>query len=342
MNRMRAGSAAAVVAFALSRGLTISEIQGATGIGCQELMNPEARLPEDVMPRLWLLLGRRFPQQPLALEMARAAPFSFFGGLADGAQYADDLSAAIGLLIKNRRVIADRLDLELRNSQTETSLISRHPMDEVDGGRSAEMGAALAARMLHEFLGISDSLAGVRFAHAPNFAEEDYAAHFGVPVEFEKAETALLFKPEKLATRIKYANAELFKYVETHFAGLQQQLATGSHEADALAPLRKAVAQNALIGEYGAAAAAAAANMSLRSAQRLTADHGQSLQRLIDLVREDRAKEFLSDAKIDLNSVSLLLGYSDDRAFRRAFQRWTGQSPFQYRNALRANRSDER
>ncbi len=338
MSKMRAGTAAAVVAFALSRGLTITEIQDATGINCQELMDPEARLPDNVVPHLWLLLGDRFPQAPITLEMAKAAPFSIFGGLADGAQYADDLQTAIDLLIKNRSIIADRLEIELRTTETEAVLSTYHPADEIDGGRAAEMGSAIAVRLLHNFLGLQDCIAGVRFAHAPHSDIEHYASYFGVPVEFEVAETALLLRPEKLSARIKYANAALFKYVETHFAGLQLQLAATAQDSNELEALRRAVAQNAVTGEYGAAAAAAAANMSLRSAQRLTAHHGQSLQRMIDQVREDQAKEFLSDSNIDLNSVSLLVGYSDDRAFRRAFQRWTGQSPSDYRDQLKGKR----
>ena len=338
MSRMRAGTIAAVVAFALSRGMSIAEIEQATGITCRELMNPEARVPDEAMPQLWLSLAERFPGQPLTLEMARAAPFSFFGGLADGAQFADDLYAAIGLIIRNRRLIADRLDVELRTTPEEAVFTSYHPLDELDGGRCAEMGVALATRVLREFLGVADSIAGVRFSHPPHSAIEHYTAFFGVPVAFEAGETALLLKPEKLSMRIQHANAELFSYVETHFAGLQKHLAMHARDNDALAPLRKAIAQNALHGEFGAAAAAAAANMSLRSAQRLAAANGRSLQSLIEQVREDRAKEFLSDGNIDVNSISQLIGYSDDRAFRRAFQRWTGQSPSEYRDALKAIR----
>ncbi|MEL7048892.1 MAG: AraC family transcriptional regulator ligand-binding domain-containing protein [Pseudomonadota bacterium] len=150
MSRMRAGSAAPVVSYALSRGLTMSEIQETTGVLCQELMAPEGRLPDSVVPQLWLLMSSRFPNEPLTLDMARAAPFSFFGGLADGAQFADDLRAAIGLLVANSRIIADRMEVTFEEGTAESKLVSHHPLDAVDGGRSAEMGIALAVRLIRD------------------------------------------------------------------------------------------------------------------------------------------------------------------------------------------------
>ncbi|MEL6965237.1 MAG: helix-turn-helix transcriptional regulator, partial [Pseudomonadota bacterium] len=60
--------------------------------------------------------------------------------------------------------------------------------------------------------------------------------------------------------------------------------------------------------------------------------HGTSLQTLIDDIRVAHAKEFLSDPAIRIETVALLVGYSDDRAFRRAFKRWTGQTPSTYRS----------
>ncbi|MEO1651209.1 MAG: AraC family transcriptional regulator ligand-binding domain-containing protein [Pseudomonadota bacterium] len=334
MTEMRSGTATPLVSFALSRGLTMSEIQEATGVSCQEMMSPEARLPDDVMPNLWLLLADRFPGAPLTLEMARAAPFSFFGGLAEGAQFADDLRTALKLVVENATIIANRIELRLVETETEARLTSRHPLDVLDGGRSAETGSALAKRLITEFFGIENALMRVTLAHAPHCDVGNYVAFFGVPVEFEADVTALVIRPEKLQTRVQYANLDLFRYVETHFAAVQKQITT-TKELEPLTKLRRAAAKNALQGEFGAAAVAAAASMSLRSAQRLTAAHGQSLQSLIENVRENRAKEFLSDHRLDVNSIALLLGYSDERAFRRAFQRWTGQAPSEFRNALK-------
>ena len=74
--------------------------------------------------------------------------------------------------------------------------------------------------------------------------------------------------------------------------------------------------------------------MSVRTAQRITAEHGTTIQGLIEKVREHRAIELLRDNRNDIGSIAFLLGYSDERAFRRAFQRWVGQTPSDYRRQL--------
>ena len=45
--------ASTTVAYALSKGMTIEEVQSLTGVSGLDLVNPEARVPDDVVARLW-------------------------------------------------------------------------------------------------------------------------------------------------------------------------------------------------------------------------------------------------------------------------------------------------
>ncbi len=321
----------AVVSFALARGLSTSDVEEATGVSCFELMNPETRPPEDMMPNVLAMLADRYPAEPFALEMAQAAPFSYFGGLADGAQFANNLRAAIEIFAKNSSIIADQLELCFSEDSSGARLISRHPMDHIDSGRSHEVGMGLVARLFRDFLGVSDCVEYVTFKHKPNCQALYYIDYFGVPVEFEADEMSLFFRREKLDTKIQYANLNLFNYVMKHLHVLKKQIEINGGPRE-LASLRRAAAKNALGGVFNATSLAAAANMSLRTAQRITAVHGTSVQELIEDVRKHRAKELLNNERNDIGAIALLLGYSDERSFRRAFKRWTGQSPAEFKS----------
>jgi len=47
-----------------------------------------------------------------------------------------------------------------------------------------------------------------------------------------------------------------------------------------------------------------------------------------------RTRVYLRQALMALSEIAFLLGYSDLRAFSRAFRRWTGVSPRDYRDHL--------
>lgn len=329
-----AGGGIAMVSFSLSKGLSMTEIRDVTGVSVQDLLHLNKRLPEEILVRLWAHLGKRFPGEPLTFEMARAAPFSFFGGLAEGAQYADDLRSAIMLFAKNPALIAGKLKLRFIETSTSARLTSSQPLDCIDGGRSAEIVAALAARMFSEFLGVENAIQGAKMAHAPLTDEKHYVNFFGGPVEFNATETGILFHPEKLDTKIEHAHTELFSYVKTHFSIMQKQILV-PYEDEKLFFLKTAAVESVALGVPTTIGVAAAANMSLRTAQRVAAQNGTTLQHLISNALANRAKEFLADQNLDVASISLLLGYSDDRAFRRAFRNWTGQTPSEYRRSLK-------
>lgn len=162
---------------------------------------------------------------------------------------------------------------------------------------------------------------------------QHYVDYFGVPVDFNASEISLILKPEKLDEPIKQANVELFNYVQTHLSGVKKQI-EAAKEPKELKALRNAAAENARAGLFSAVSVAAAANMSVRTAQRIAAENGTTVQGLIDKIREHSAMELLRDNRNDIGSIAFLLGYSDERAFRRAFQRWTGQTPSDFRKQL--------
>ena len=329
--KVLASIASTTVAFAMSRGVTLFEIEQATGLRGADLMDPDSRLPEDVVPNLWLsILSKVQGNEALSVEMARAAPFSLLGGLAHGAQFARDLKEALGLFVRNRSLLGDRVELDFRETAAEASLVGYHPLDSVDGGRATEVGFCVVARMIDEVLHVEDCLLRAEFAHPPFGPVAAYQAFFGTPVLFEQDRNALVFRKERLAAPVKHANVDLFTYVETHFDQIVRRIHHDRFPA-ALAMLRSAIVENATRGDYRSRSAAARANLSLRAAQRLARAQGRTLQGMIHEIRAASATELLSDPEITIEAVAHLVGYSDDRAFRRAFKRWTGQSPSEFR-----------
>jgi AraC-like DNA-binding protein len=72
---------------------------------------------------------------------------------------------------------------------------------------------------------------------------------------------------------------------------------------------------------------ATALDSSARSVQRRLQTEGTSFQRVLDDTRKELALEYLDDPTKPIAEVALLLGFSDQTAFHRAFVRWTGRTP---------------
>jgi AraC-like DNA-binding protein len=73
------------------------------------------------------------------------------------------------------------------------------------------------------------------------------------------------------------------------------------------------------------------AGLSVRSLQRRLRAEGHSYSELVEQARYLAAREMLRDGGIGITEVALDVGYSDAANFNRAFRRWTGVTPRQFR-----------
>jgi AraC-like DNA-binding protein len=78
---------------------------------------------------------------------------------------------------------------------------------------------------------------------------------------------------------------------------------------------------------------AQAVNVSDRTLRRRLNQQDTSFSTLRDGARYDQARELLTHSNQTVAQVAETLGYSDARAFRRAFKRWSGQLPTAFREA---------
>lgn len=88
---------------------------------------------------------------------------------------------------------------------------------------------------------------------------------------------------------------------------------------------------------YGApevSAVALALDISVRSLQRHLEIRGTSYTHLIEQVRQSMAERYMHDLSLSLADIALLLGFSEQSTFQRAFKRWFETTPKQYRLAL--------
>lgn len=72
-------------------------------------------------------------------------------------------------------------------------------------------------------------------------------------------------------------------------------------------------------------------NLSSRSLRRRLDDEGTSFRDLVEDTRRQLAEQMLGTTDMKLDELAVHLGYADTASFTRAFRRWYGVSPGQYR-----------
>jgi len=89
---------------------------------------------------------------------------------------------------------------------------------------------------------------------------------------------------------------------------------------------------------FDAEKAAKLLNMSRQTLYRKLKNDGASYSDIVDEVKKEKAFTMLKQAHIPLTVIAYDLGFSELSAFTRAFKRWTGRTPADYRKTI--NQSD--
>lgn len=74
--------------------------------------------------------------------------------------------------------------------------------------------------------------------------------------------------------------------------------------------------------------------MSVRNLQRRLKEAGTSYQSILDDSREALALKLIADASVPLYEIAFMVGYTEPSAFYKAFKRWTGKRPGDYREGV--------
>lgn len=173
----------------------------------------------------------------------------------------------------------------------------------------------------------------VGFVYPPPPAEQIavYEAFFGCPVRFNDTHTRVRFPARYLILPSAHSDPGLRALLDRQADALLRALP----DSDAFDKALQQVMLK-LLPEGAATLPRAAAGLyvSVRTLQRRLDARAITWQGLLDRTREQLAREYLADRALSLGDIALLLGFSEQSAFNRAFRRWTGQAPLAVRKAL--------
>ncbi len=105
-------------------------------------------------------------------------------------------------------------------------------------------------------------------------------------------------------------------------------------KADIIARVKQIIIQTLSSGNCNKQRVASEMAMSPSALQQKLAQRNSSFQDLLNQVRQSLALAYMEQARVSITEMSFMLGFSDTSSFTRAFRRWTGKSPRDYRQTL--------
>jgi AraC-like DNA-binding protein len=171
----------------------------------------------------------------------------------------------------------------------------------------------------------------VTFGHTTTWPVGPYERFFGGAVQFGAAATTMRFAPGQLDQAIGPGQPELARYLAAHAERLIGDLPPP--RASVVTQVRDVLARDLAVGIATQAEVARKLALSGRTLQRRLAEAGTTFQDVLDEVRASAARRLLRDRALAVSEVAFSLGYAELSSFYRAFRRWTGQTPIDWRAA---------
>ena len=172
----------------------------------------------------------------------------------------------------------------------------------------------------------------VRFQHSAPADSSEYQRIFRCPVLFDQADNALVFPKRLLATPLGQADAQVRLMLDAYADRLLGEIQQGHSVLD-----RARLELSRQLPDVGADLQQIAARLALspRTLQRRLREAGLSFNQLVDETRQQLVLHYLRDPALELAEIAFLVGFSEPGSLARAFRRWTGQSPGEYRRSLK-------
>lgn len=252
-----------------------------------------------------------------------------YGALGLAFKAAPDLSGSFSRVERYARLWTSVVEYELRRTKRGTLYILHRQGPRRLGMRLSNEATLASSVSIARQVSTSPVVPlEVSVKHAAPKSLDAHEAYFGCPVRFDGVHDSLLFSDETLEQPNIVGDEGITQFIVSH---LDAELAGLNENADLVRRTKESIARALSEGLPSMSDIASGFGFSVRSFHRRLAEHGASFQTLTEETRRELAVRMLQDEVYSLAEIAFLTGFSEQSAFSRAFKRWMGQTPKNYR-----------
>lgn len=315
-----------------ARGVDGAALLAQAGISAELLESPQARVSSVHYGHLWHLIATALDDEFFGMDShpMKAGSFTL---LCHGVIQCDSLERALRRALRFFRLVLDDFEGVL---ECDGAVARLRVVDRLDAPRRAfAYGTFLL--ILHGLacwlVGRRIPLATAQFRCAEPAYSDEWRVLFSPDLRFDEAQTAIVFPAEYL----DMANVQNERTMKTFLRSAPANFLVKYRNSEGLiARIRRQLRRIPPDTWPDFETLAQQLHSSVSTLRRHLIEEGQSYQSIKDDLRRDLAISQLCHSEKSVLDIAHELGFAEASAFHRAFKKWTGARPGEYRRSLAA------
>lgn len=300
------------------------------GINPELLYNPNARISINSVDALWEQAAGAIEDPCFAIDMAEFWHPSQIGALGYAWLASTTLRRAFNRAVRYIHVVTEDLNLYL--ADTPKGLKVSIDLEDSIFTLPQHHDLVLAIMMHMCRFNFGDELIAteIKLAHPEPTCSDKITDYFRTDIQFDAVQSSLTLARADAEKVLPSGNKQIALMHDEMLMRYLVEIKKG----DIVQQVKSIILENLPDGQVTDRLVASELNLSERSMQRRLKEHQTTFRYLLDGVREMVAKQYIENPMNRMSDIAFLLGFSEQSAFSRAFKKWTGKSPVEYRNSL--------
>jgi AraC-like DNA-binding protein len=316
-----------------ARNLNADELLAQVGLSASLLQVPQARVSAKHYGALWRTIALALDDEFFGQDSRRMKSGSF-AMLCHSVVGCKTLGQALDRSLRFYALILDDISGTCERRGNEARIVLH---ERAAGASQREFAHELLLMLLYGvccwLVGRRISILRTEFSYPEPVHSAEYRLMYCADLSFNRPNTAIAFDASFLDLPVVQNERTIKEFLRTAPESILLKYKNGS---SLTARVRRRLRQF-LPGEVpDFEGLADELNMTPATMRRRLHEEGESYQSIKDQLRRDLAISYLSHSTRSVMDIALELGFSERSAFHRAFRKWTGASPGQFRRTLQA------
>ena len=326
---VRMGTAWAIPEILRSLGANPEEVLAELGLGLELFDDPDKRISFAAHNHIVAHCATRTGCRHFGLLVGQQDGLRTLGLIGLLVKYSPDVGTALRNLVRymHLHVRGAGIGLDVTGGSAMLAYAIHEPgVDAVD--QVCDGAVAALHNIMRELCGPDWRPTEAWFAHRRPDDVGPFRRFFRVPLHFDAERFGLLFSAAYLNRRLPKSDDDLRRLLQSEIDALEAR-----HGDDFPDQVRRVLRAALVTGHATADQVALLFSMHSRTLNRRLNAFGTGFQKLLDESRFEIARQMLEDSSMEVGRIAELLDYAAPGAFTRAFRRWSGTTPEQWRAA---------